>query len=101
MLQKEKEQTKDKYPWLDQGNERRNMSDREILDKYVDLDRSCLSDSEKKQVMDMLYKYKDPFSLRGEIGTCPNIEVEIDVTDKSPLFIRLYHVKEKDKKYSR
>ena len=26
---------------------------------------------------------------------CPNIEVEIDVTDKSP-FIRPYHVKEED-----
>ena len=34
----------------------------------------------------MLYKYKETFSLRDEIGTCPNIEVEIDVTDKSPLF---------------
>ena len=27
-------------------------------------------------------KYKDTFSLRDEIGTCPNIEVEIDVADK-------------------
>ena len=71
--------------------------DREILGKYVDLDRSCLSNSEKKQVMDMLYKYKDAFSLRDEIGTCPKIEVEIDVTDTSPFFIRLYHVKEENK----
>ena len=31
------------------------MSDREILEKYVGLDKSCLSDSEKKQVMDMLF----------------------------------------------
>ena len=51
-----------------------------------------------KQVMDMLYLYKDAFSLIDETGMCPNIEVEIDVTDKSPFFIRLYHVKEKDKK---
>ena len=28
---------------------------------------------EKKHIMDMLYKYKDAFSLRDEIGTCPNI----------------------------
>ena len=34
----------------------------------------------------MLYGYKEAFSLRDEIGTCPNIEVEIDVTDKSPFF---------------
>ena len=46
----------------------------------------------------MLYKYKDVFSLRDEIGTCVNIEVEIDVTDKSPFFIRPYHIKEEDKK---
>ena len=31
----------------------------------------------------MLYKSKDAFSLRDEIGTCPNIEVEINITDKS------------------
>ena len=76
------------------------MSDREILDKYIDLDKSCLTDVEKKQVMDILYKYKEAFSLRDEIGTCPNIEVEIDVTDKSPFFIRPYHVEEEDKNIS-
>ena len=42
----------------------------------------------------MLYKYKDAYSLRDEIGTCPNIEVEIDVTDKSSFFIRQFQVKE-------
>ena len=29
--------------------------------------------------MDMLFKYREVFSLRDEIGTCLNIEVEIDV----------------------
>ena len=47
--------------------------------------------------MDMLYKYREAFSLRDEIGICLNIEVEIDVTDKSPFFIRPYHVREEDK----
>ena len=51
----------------------------------------------KETIMNMLYKYKDAFSLRDGIGTCPNIEVEIDVTDKSPFFIWPYHVKEEDK----
>ena len=32
------------------------MSDKEILDKYVDLDTSGLTDEEKKQVMDIPYK---------------------------------------------
>ena len=35
--------------------------------------------------------------MRHEIGTCPNIKVEIDVTDKFPFFIRPYHVKEEGK----
>ena len=34
------------------------------------------------KVIDMLFKYKEAFSLRDEIGTCPNIEVEIEVTDQ-------------------
>ena len=54
-------------------------------------------EKENKEVMDMLYKYKEAFSLRGEIGTCPSIEVDIDVADRSPFFIRPYHVKEEDK----
>ena len=49
----------------------------------------------------MLYKYKEVFSLRDEIGTFPNIEVEIDAMDKSPYFIRPYHIKEEDKKFYR
>ena len=34
--------------------------------------------------MDILYKYKEALSLRDKIGTCTNIEVGIDVMDKSP-----------------
>ena len=89
---------KEKYPWLEDSDERKYMTDREILDKYIGLDRSCLTDSEKTQVRDMIYKYKDAFSLRDEIGTCPNIGIDIDVTDKTPFFIRPYHVREEDKR---
>ena len=87
----------DKYPWLDPEDERRNMTDREILEKYIDLRNACLNKEETVKVMDMLYKYKEAFSLRDEIGTCPSIEVEIEVTDKSLFFIRPYHVREEDK----
>ena len=47
--------------------------------------------------MDMIYKYKETFSLRDEKGTCPNIEVEVDVMVKPSFFISPYHVKEEDK----
>ena len=75
------------------------MTDRDILDKYVNLNNSCLNKEEKMKVMDILYKYREAFSLRDEIGTCPNIEVEIDVTDKSPFFIRPYHVRGGEKAF--
>ena len=70
------------------------MTDREILDKYIDLDKSCLTKREKEEIRDLLHEHNDAFSLRDEIGTCPNIAVEIDITDKSPFFIRPYHAKE-------
>ena len=73
------------------------MTDQEILDKYIDLESSCLTKEKKKEVMEMLYKYREAFSLRDKTGTWPNIEVEIDVTDKSPFFIRPYHIKEDNK----
>ena len=27
----------------------------------------------------MIYEYREAFSLRDEIGSCPNIEIDIDV----------------------
>ena len=83
LMRKEEESSEGKFPWLEDMDERKYMMDREILDKYVNLGNSCLTKTEKKQVKDLLYQYKDVFSLRGEIGLCPNIEIEIDVTDKS------------------
>ena len=76
MIRKEqKAETKEKYPWLDNSDKRKCMSDREILRKYINLDNMCLSREEKEEVMDMLYKYKEAFSLRDEVGMCLNMEV--------------------------
>ena len=75
------------------------MTNRKIPEKYINLNNSCLDKEEKMKVMDILYRYKEAFSLRVEIGTCPNIEVEIDVTDKSPSFMRPYHIREEDKAF--
>ena len=87
----------EKYPWLDDTDERKYMSDKEILEKYIDLGNSCLTKLQKKEVRSLIYEYKDMFSLRDEIGTSPNIEVEIDITDKSPFFIKPFHAREEDK----
>ena len=98
-LKREEKETcdTDKYPWLDDSDERKDMTNREILDKYIDLENSCLIKREKQKLKDIIYDYKDAFSLRDKIGTCPNIKVEEDVTDKSPFFIRPFHAKEEDK----
>ena len=73
------------------------MLGKEILDKYINLETSCVTKWEKKEVRSLIYEYKDAFSLRDEIGTCPNIEVDIDMTDKSPFFIRPFYAREEDK----
>ena len=44
------------------------MIDTEILDKYINLDDSCLTNKEKIEVRDLMYEYKDTFNLRDEIG---------------------------------
>ena len=61
---------------------------REILETYVDLGTSCLTQQEKEHLMDMFYRYKEVFRLRDKIGKCPHIEVEIDVDVNAPFFIR-------------
>ena len=87
-----------KYQWLDKMDEREYMTDRKMLEKYINLDNTCLTEKEKEKNMDMLYKYKEALSLRDEICTCPNTEVGIYVTDKSPFFIRPYHIREEGKR---
>ena len=56
--QEEKEVENNKYPWLDDSDERKFMTDEEILEKYINLDNLCLTESEKVQVKDMIYKYR-------------------------------------------
>ena len=51
-----------------------------------------------KQKLSKFYTTESAFSLGDEIGMCPNTEVRIEVTDKSPFFIRPHHVREEDKK---
>ena len=55
-MKKEREQKelKEKYPWLEPNDERKYMTNKEILDKYIDLEKSCLTEKEKKEVMEML-----------------------------------------------
>ena len=40
-----------------------------------------------RKVRDMIFEYREAFSLRDQIDTCPNIEIDIDVTDKTPFLL--------------
>ena len=43
----EQKSPEDNYPWLDPDDDRRHMADREILEKYIDLNNSCLDKRRK------------------------------------------------------
>ena len=92
-----KEKGPDPYPWLDKDDPRRHMTDEEILYKYVDLSESHLTESEKEEVMDLVINNKKAFSLRDEIGKCPNIKANIEVRDPSTFFVRPFPIAEEDK----
>ena len=51
--QEEKNGSEERYPWLEDDDERIYMTDKEILDKYINLKDSCLDEKERKQVMEM------------------------------------------------
>ena len=88
---------KDPFPWLDKDNPRRKLSDQEILEKYIDLSDSDFTSAEKRSLYKVLMKYKDAFSLRDEIGLCPNMEIELELNDETPFFIRPFPIKQSEK----
>ena len=87
----------DPHPWLDKKDPRRIMTDRECLEEYIDLSDSDITEIEKRNLYKLLYKYKKAFFLRDEIGLCQSMEVELELKDESPFFIRPLPIKESDK----
>ena len=49
--------------------------------------------------MKMILKYKDAFSLRDEIGECPNLVADIKVIDELPFFVRPFPLSKTDKPF--
>ena len=87
----------DPYPWLDEDDPMRDMTDEEILHWYIDLSKSHLTRKEKEEVMDLIVAYKKAFSLRDEIGKCPDIKVNIEVNNPSTFFVRPFPIAEEEK----
>ena len=85
---------KDPYPWLDPQDPRRFQTDRELLEQLIDLSESSLTDSKKEQFYYLLEEYKKAFSLCNEIGLAQGMEINLELTDTTPFFIRPFTVKE-------
>ncbi len=107
-LQQNPKTEKDPYPWLDPSDPRRHMSEFEILDNAIDLSildnaidlsNSKLTKREKDKLKQMIYANKAAFSLRDEIGHCPNMTFDIQVIDDSDLFVRPFPISEADKPF--
>ena len=47
------------------------------------MSQSYLTSKEKAKLMKLVLKYRDAFSLRDEIGACPNLTADIQVIDES------------------
>ena len=47
--------------------------------------------------MHMIMKYKQAFSIRDDIGECPNIKADIKVIDESLFFVRPFKISGEDK----
>ena len=92
-------QKPDPYPWLADDDPRRYQSDEEIMYEKIDLSNSALSRKEKAKLMKLLIRYRDAFSLRDEIGDCPNLEADIKLIDESPYFVRPFPIPEGDKPF--
>ena len=89
--------TDDPYPWLDHDDPRRKMTDEQLIRKLIDLSQSYLTEEEKEELIQIIMKYRRAFSLRDEIGVCPHMEVELELTDTSPFFIRPFPIAETEK----
>ena len=89
---------KDPYPWLERDDPRRFQTNEILYDK-IDLSQSALSRKEKSRLMMMIIRYRDAFSLRDEIGNCPNLKADIKVIDESPFFVRPFPLSESDKPF--
>ena len=87
-----------KYKHLEPDDPRLNMTDREIIDQYVDLNPkdTHLPPEEIADFRQFLYKNKIAFSLHDEIGDSGE-EVDFQLVNDTPFFIRPYSCSESDK----
>ena len=89
----------DPYPWLAPDDPHRFQRDNQILYEKIDLSQPHLTSKEKARLMKLVLKHRDVFSLRDEIGACPNLTADIQVIEESSFFVRPFLLSEPDKEF--
>jgi hypothetical protein len=71
------------------------------LDESIDLDsETCVLDAEgKHRVRKLLLKHKEAFSLYDELGHCRDIQVDIDLKDHTPFYIKPSYSRSSQRSY--
>lgn len=88
----------EQYPHMDYTDPLASMTESEVIRKMVKLDDSILTADEKEDIYKLIERYRDAFSLYGELSSCPNFAVDIKLTNDEPFYIRPYFATESDKK---
>ena len=71
--------------------------DKEILESTIDLSEACITEKREQALYKILLRYREAFLFRDEIGLCPNMEVKLELKDKTPVYIRPFPIKEEEK----
>ena len=84
------------YPHLEPSDPVSKKTPKQILEESINLDSEyCILDHRgKERLREMLLKHKNAFSLYGEIGHCSDIEIDIQLKDETPFYIRPYPIAE-------
>ncbi len=85
------------YPYLDHNDPRLRLTDEHIIEMDIDLSNSIMSEGYKLKLHEILIHERQSLSIHGEVGNCPDFEVDFELEDYTPFYIRPYKVSEQDK----
>ena len=72
------------------------MTDKEILESTINLSEACITEREKQALYKILLKYRESSSNGDEIALCPNMEVKLELNDKTAFYIRPFLIKKEE-----
>ena len=68
-----------KYPHVNPDDPMLKLSEDGIIRKYVSLSQSVLTSDEKEEVYNLIFENRQAFSLYGELASCTNFGVDIEL----------------------